>query len=114
MALCSLVVIVASTALSNRSEPPVRVIVLEARDLRFDGTNPTLHAKVNERLRIVVRNFDMGVTHAVSIPALDTGNITIRAGQTGSIDVTFRQAGEYAYVCSHHMPSMQGKIIVSD
>ena len=115
LTICCLAVLIAATVtVSKQLDPPVRVIVLEAKDLRFGDNNPTLHARVDERLRLMVHNTDTGITHAVSIPAMNTENVTIQHGQTGSIDVTFREAGEYAYVCSHHMPSMQGKIIVSD
>jgi plastocyanin len=97
---------------SGASTPPPREIVLEARDLAFGASNPTLEARPGERLRLVVRNTDPGILHSVSLPGLATGIHHIPWGEEVVLDVTMLEAGTFEYVCPQHAPKMKGKIVI--
>lgn len=96
---------------SGESTPP-REIVLEARDLAFDGDNPTLEATPGERLRLVVRNTDPGVLHSFSLPGLDSRVYHVAYGEEVAIDLVAPAAGTYEYTCPQHAPKMRGKLVV--
>ncbi len=108
-----LIVTVFSNRFSSGEAPEVREIVLEARDLAFAGDNPTLQASPGERIRLVVHNTDGGVVHAISIPGIDSQIRQVKFGETISFEITVPQGGTFDYVCPHHAPKMQGKLVVA-
>lgn len=93
-------------------EAPARVIVLSARNLAFSDTNPTLELRAGERVRLVIRNIDPGITHSFAIPGLRQANRKLSFGEELTVDVTADQIGEFEYTCPRHMPTMKGKIVV--
>jgi plastocyanin len=105
--------------LSAVARTPDREIVLVAKDMSFylesDPTtaNPTIEVKAGERIRIVLRNADRGMTHDFAFPAISAGLEQIDWNETG--DVTFdvpETPGIYEYVCRPHRFMMRGSIIV--
>ncbi len=93
---------------------PPREIVLEARELAFDGDNPTIHAEPGERIRLVVKNTDPGVLHSISIPGIDSDVRLIKYGETVSFEITVPEGGTYEYTCPQHAPKMRGKIVIGN
>jgi plastocyanin len=79
----------------------------------FDRPNPTIALKAGERVRIVVRNDERGITHDFAVPAL--GEATNLLTWNESDDVTFDapvRRGVYEYVCNPHRAMMKGTLTV--
>ena len=98
---------------------PTREIHLVVRGMAFylesDPTtpNPTIQVKAGERVRVVVKNDDRGLTHDFAVPAVGAAMKEITWSQTG--DVVFNvpdKAGTYEYVCQPHRLMMRGTIQV--
>lgn len=111
------VVALAAAAIPLRpAAAPVREVILRARGTEFvgEGPNPVIEAKPGERLRIVVRNVDPGVVHAIAVPGLLPDVQDIEDGQEAAVEVVVPAGGpgEYEYVCTHHYPLMRGRIVV--
>jgi plastocyanin len=103
-------------ALSNT---PSREITLVVKGMAFylEGdprtVNPTLEVKAGERVRVVVRNEDPGMTHDFAVPALGVGLTPMRWNESG--DVIFEapdKPGIYEYTCRPHQLMMRGTIRV--
>ena len=75
--------------------------------------NPTIEVKAGERVRIVLRNQDRGMTHDFAVPALAAAMDAIRWNESG--DVTFdvpETPGAYEYECRPHRLIMRGVLRV--
>ena len=105
--------------LPARSSTPTREITLVVRGMAFyiDGDpstpNPTLEVKAGERVRVVLRNQDRGMTHDFSVPAAAAAMNIVGWNESG--DVTFDvpdTPGTYEYVCRPHALMMRGVIRV--
>lgn len=100
-------------------EPPAQEIVLVARGMAFrelsdPGTvNPTLPLPAGRRVRLTLRNEEVGVTHNFAIPAwrVDTGSVA-GPGETHVEFVVPRTKGREAYQCTPHATMMHGGIVV--
>ncbi len=96
----------------------VREIHLVVRDMTYyvDGAaeaNPTLHLRRGERVRVVLRNEDVGMTHDFTVPAWKAATRTL-AGR-GEAALEFRApavSGDQEYVCTPHGQMMRGTIRV--
>ena len=107
----------ATVAAVTRSEE--REITLVARGMSFyllgDPTtpNPTITVNAGERVRIVLRNQDRGMTHDFAVPKLDASLDPIDWNEEE--DVTFDvpdTPGRYEYICRPHMLMMRGQLVV--
>ncbi len=87
-----------------------REIVLEARDLAFGDANPTLSFKPGERIRLIVRNSDIGVLHSIRLPGIDDVVRHIPWDEQVVIEFTAPEEGVFEYICPQHAPKMQGRI----
>jgi len=87
-----------------------REIVLEARDLAFGDANPTLSFEPGERIRLIVRNSDIGVLHSIRLPGIDDAVRHIPWGEQIVIEFTAPEEGVFEYICPQHAPKMQGRI----
>ena len=101
------------------SSTPRREVTLVVKNMAFyledDLTrpNPTIEVKAGERVRVVVKNQDRGLTHDFAVPAIDTAMKQLTWNQTGH--VTFDvpdKPGDYEYVCQPHRLMMKGTIRV--
>ena len=101
------------------TRPAPREVTLVARGMAFylengDAPNPTLTFKAGDRIRIVFRNQDRGISHNVVVPAVNAEFQPI--GWNQSADVVFEvpdTPGIYEYWCRPHMMMMRGTIIVT-
>jgi plastocyanin len=108
--------LLASGAVGREAEP--REIVLVVRDMAFylDGSsveNPTLRLRSGERVRLVLRNEELGVTHDFAVTDWKVATRRLQGG--GEDAVTFRvraRAGRYEYLCNPHASMMRGIIEV--
>ena len=94
---------------------PAREITLVAKDMAFylegdpSHPNPPIEVTAGERVRIVFRNADQGITHDFFVPAVQASSGLVAWRAEGS--VTFRRpdrAGEYTYACRPHQMMMKG------
>ena len=91
-------------------------IVLEARDVRFNGDNPPLRLAKGRPVRIVVRNAESStraVFHDFDIAGMDVeATSALAPGESAVVEFTPRQSGSYTYHCPLHPGLMNGKIVV--
>ena len=101
------------------SRTPAREITLVARGMALylegdpSAPNPTIKVKAGERVRIVLRNEDRGMTHDFAVPSIEVGLNAIKWNERGEIafDVP-ATPGRYEYVCRPHLLMMRGTIQV--
>ena len=102
-----------------RSSTPTREVVLIARGMAFylegdpSTPNPTLEVKAGERLRVVLRNQDRGMTHDFAVPAVAAAMNAIDWNESGEVTLDVPDTpGNYEYVCRPHVLMMRGIIRV--
>lgn len=92
----------------------VRTIVITAKDMRFNVTNPTITFAPGELIRIVFRNEDPGMKHDLMIPDLGLGTRVLEAGEETVLRFRAPKSGLFLYLCSLHPVSMRGAFRVSN
>jgi FtsP/CotA-like multicopper oxidase with cupredoxin domain len=120
MVITPVVVLLLGSLAVALTRPAPREITLVARGMVFylengDVPNPTLTIKAGERVRVVLRNEDRGISHDFSVPGLRAALDPI--GWNDTADVTFEvpaTPGTYEYHCRPHMMMMRGTIVVHD
>jgi plastocyanin len=98
---------------------PAREIHLVVKGMAFylegdlETANPTIQVKAGERVRVVVRNEDRGLTHDFAVPSAGATMKAITWNQSGEVvfDVP-ENPGTYEYVCQPHRLMMRGTIEV--
>ena len=106
-------------AASRGADAPPREVTIVARDMAFyvDGQptpNPTLRFKAGERVRLVLRNEDAGMTHDFVITSWEVATRSI-SERGAAAAVEFRVPGDRsasAYHCTPHSEMMRGGIQV--
>jgi plastocyanin len=101
------------------SSTPSREVTLVVKGMAFyleddlRTPNPTIDVKAGERVRIVVKNQDRGLTHDFAFPASQAVMEELTWSQTG--EVTFEapdNPGTHEYFCQPHRLMMKGIIRV--
>lgn len=111
-------VMVFAALLPALSGTPNREIVLVVKGMSFyvEGDsrtpNPTLEVRAGERVRIVMRNQDRGMTHNFAVPALGVELAPMRWNESGDVVFEADTLGTYEYVCDPHRLMMRGTIRV--
>ena len=111
----ALLLLVAAFALPwGRPAAPIREVLLEARGVKWSGENPTITARVGERLRLTVRNAEPGpVPHDLVLVGPDTVTTRLlQPGEEATLELLLDRPGRYAYACSLHPGLMDGVIEV--
>ena len=99
---------------------PTREVALVVKGMAFylesDLTtpNPIIEVKAGERVRVVLRNQDRGLTHDFAVPAI--GAVTNEIPWNQSDELVFDvpdEPGIFEYVCQPHRLMMRGTIRVS-
>lgn len=109
----------AGDALNTSAESSVREIRLVAKDMTFyvDGQaapNPTLHARPGERIRIILRNTDAGMSHDFVIRSWSVNTRLLKSKGQDSIEFTVPNTrGSHLYSCTPHAEMMGGTIVVN-
>ena len=112
-------VMVFAALLPALSGTPNRELVLVVKGMSFylEGAsltpNPTLDVRAGERVRVVVRNQDRGMTHNFAVPALGVELAAMQWSESG--EVVFEapdKPGTYQYECTPHRLMMRGTIRV--
>ena len=98
---------------------PTREVELVVKGMAFylesdlETPNPTIEVIAGERVRVVLRNQDRGLTHDFAVPAV--GAVTKEIPWNQSDEVVFDvldKPGTYEYVCQPHRLMMRGTIRV--
>lgn len=112
-------VMVLAALLPALSGTPNREIVLVVKGMSFyvEGDsltpNPTLDVRAGERVRVVVRNQDRGMTHNFAVPALGVELAPMQWNESGDVVVEAPDTpGTYEYECAPHRLMMRGTIRV--
>jgi plastocyanin len=101
------------------SSTPRREVTLVVKGMAFylendlKTPNPMIDIKAGERVRIVIKNQDRGLTHDFAFPASKALSKELTWNQTD--DVSFRAPktpGTYEYYCQPHRLMMKGIIRV--
>ena len=115
----AVVLLVIGTMLAAVSRPPSRELTLVTRGMAFYlendplTANPTITVRAGDRVRVVLRNEERGITHDFAVPAF--GAATDRIDWNEDSDVSFDipdRPGTYEYVCEPHAAMMRGRLIV--
>jgi plastocyanin len=100
-------------------DPRPREIRIVAREMAFfvEGgadPNPTLRVKAGERVRLVLRNEDAGMTHDLAIGAWKVATPTLTAkGQEAAVEFRVPESrGTTPYQCTPHAQMMRGRVVV--
>jgi uncharacterized cupredoxin-like copper-binding protein len=98
---------------------PTRDITLVTRDMAFylvgdlSTPNPVIEVKAGERVRVVLRNEERGMTHDFAVPAVRSAIDGLRWNEQGEVTFEVPDApGTYEYVCRPHLLMMKGIIKV--
>jgi plastocyanin len=99
---------------------PTREVVLVVKGMAFylesdpATPNPVIEVRAGERVRVVVRNQDRGLTHDFAVPLIGAVTHEIPWNQTDEVvfDVP-DERGIYEYICRPHRLMMRGTIRVS-
>ena len=101
------------------SSTPTREVTLVAKGMAFylendpSTPNPTLEVKAGERLRVVLRNQDRGLTHDFAVPAVAAAMNAIDWNESGEVVLDVPDTpGTYEYMCRPHALMMRGTIRV--
>jgi hypothetical protein len=109
----------AAVTVAVRPDPEPREIVLVARGMAFyvgdDPTpNPVVHVRAGEHVRFLVRNEAPGLSHDLSIPALNLAVEPVQTGETRSVSILVpHRSGAYVYICRPHAQMMKGTLTIS-
>jgi plastocyanin len=92
----------------------VRTVVLTARGMKFNMTNPSIALVPGETVRVILRNEDPGMRHDLVIPEIGIRTPVLEAGEEAVLEFRAPQAGVFDYFCSMHPVSMQGVFRIDD
>ncbi len=88
-------------------------IVVIAKDMSFNGTNPSFVVKKGQAVRITVKNEDRpGIFHDFVIPALGLKTNFLKPGESEILLFTADREGIFNYACTLHPRLMTGKFQV--
>ena len=92
--------------------PPIDIVVI-AKDMSFNGTNPSFVVKKGQAIRITVKNEDRpGIFHDFVIPALGLKTNFLKPGESEILLFTADREGIFNYACTLHPRLMTGKFQV--
>jgi plastocyanin len=96
----------------------VREIHLVAKDMTFyiDGRedpNPTIQTRPGERIKLVLRNVDAGMSHDFAVRSWSIGTRLLEGKGQDAIEFTVPETrGSHQYSCTPHSAMMRGIIEV--
>jgi plastocyanin len=103
---------------SGTAGAPTREIVMVARNMAFyiDGDptpNPALRLRAGEKVRLVLRNADPGVTHNFAVAEWGLATRDLHGEGTGQLEFLVPDVpGPREYQCTPHAAMMRGTIDV--
>jgi plastocyanin len=101
------------------NDTSAREIHLVAKDMTFylegqSEPNPTLFVHPGERLRIVFRNADIGMSHDFVIRSWRVNTRLLKGKAEDAIELTVPTTrGTHVYSCTPHAEMMSGNLVVN-
>lgn len=101
------------------NDTSIREIHLVVRDMTFyvegqSQPNPTLFAHPGERIRFVLRNTDVGMSHDFAIRSWRVSTKLLKGKGQDAIEFTVPMTrGTFDYTCSPHAEMMSGTLVVN-
>ena len=92
----------------------VRTIVVTAKNMMFNASNPSFAIEPGERVRVVLRNEDPGMKHDLVIPEIGIRTPVLEVGEEAILEFRAPETGTFEYYCSMHSMSMRGFFFVGD
>tara|TARA_B100000809_G_C14658832_1_gene358820 strand:- start:29 stop:466 length:438 start_codon:yes stop_codon:yes gene_type:complete len=97
----------------KRPEAVVTVVVV-AKDMKFNQTNPTIYIRPGTKIRLILRNEDPGMRHDLVLEALGLETPILKEGESAILEFVVEDEGLFEYICSLHPVLMRGILMVSD
>ena len=100
------------------TEGSPREIQLVVKDMTYyvdgqDEPNPTLQARPGERIRLILRNTDGGMSHDFTIEEWKVRTRVLKGKGEDAVEFTVPEArGSHEYRCTPHSAMMSGTIVV--
>ena len=92
--------------------PPIDIVVI-AKDMSFNGTNPSIVVRRGQVIRITFKNEDQpSIFHDFVIPALGLKTNILKPGESEILRFTADREGIFNYACTLHPRMMTGKFQV--
>lgn len=77
----------------------------------FERANPRLRFRAGERVRLMLRNEEVGMRHNFAVPAWDLATPELNGQSTATIDFVVPDSrGRHDYVCTPHSALMRGSV----
>ncbi len=92
-----------------------RTISISIKEWAYNGTNPTIQAKVGETIRVTVKN-EGTFSHTFTSDELNVNTGLISPGASKTVTITATQAGSFVYYCTvdgHKSLGLKGTLVVS-
>ncbi len=98
----------------SASVPVERSVTLVAKDVKFNGTNPSITVKVGERVTMVLENHEQDpIPHNLQVTGFGvTMEKPVQPGRKATLTFSADRPGTYIYQCPLHPGSMDGRLIV--
>lgn len=113
LAAAAAALVVLAMVLGGTSADGPRRIEIVAKNMVFNGDNPTFRVSPGETVEFHLVNRDPGMIHDLAIPPMGLTTGAVPAGQDATLVVTFpEQPGGLEYHCSYHPITMRGVIQV--
>jgi plastocyanin len=116
---CAALLPIVAASRPSSGDPEPREVRIVAREMAFfiDGqatANPTLRFRAGERVRLVLRNEDAGMSHDFAIGAWKIGTNALKGkGEETAVEFRVPEArGATPYQCTPHAQMMRGTIQV--
>ncbi len=93
--------------------PEPQTLEVSAKEMRFNGMNPTLQVRPGIPVELIVRNEEpAGIPHDLVVPGLGVRTHLLQPGESVTLRFTPARDGEYAYSCTLHPRLMDGRLVV--
>ena len=99
---------------SLKQPEAVVTVVVVAKDMKFNQTNPTIYIRPGTKIRLILRNEDPGMRHDLVLEALGLETPIIKNGESAVLEFEVGDEGRFEYICSLHPVLMKGILMVSD
>ncbi|MBI2192850.1 MAG: cupredoxin domain-containing protein [Planctomycetes bacterium] len=114
LGLAAMIGLTAVTA-KPRQAAATQEIMVVAKDMAFNASNPTLRVRLGETVRLTVLNAEeASMSHDLVIMGLSVKTEILRPGDKAELVFVADRPGTFTYFCTLHPRMMTGKFIVEE